>query len=444
MEDDSSYLFLADILTLFSLGQYFNPIDGMVVGGLLLIAVLLVFSALISGSEIAYFSINTDQQEILEKENGKGNKILALIDNPRNLLATILITNTLINIAIIVVAYSITSRWFNFGSSKMLEFLFQVVVVTFLLVLFGEVIPKVYATQQNIKLAKFMATPLSLLSKILSPFSKQMVSSSLLLEKKLAGKNALSTADINQAIDLTIGSNEAERNKDILKGIVQFGNITVKQIMQSRVDIVSATIKNDYQSILKKVRESGYSRFPVYDGDSDNIVGLLYAKDLLAHLNESNNYDWKALLRQPFFVPENKKIDDLLAEFKSRRMHMAIVVDEYGGTSGLVTLEDVLEEIIGEIKDEYDDEKEINFKKINDNNYIFEGKTMINDVCRVLAIDKSTFDEIRGEADSLAGLVLEMNGVMPKSGDVLTFERFKFRIITVNKTRIVKIKVTKE
>lgn len=435
--------------------------------GVLAILVLLVFSALISGSEVAFFSLNSNDLVLLEQEGHKSSKhILELKGKPRKLLATILISNNFINIAIVILAdyvlrtaippaaleslsSSLLSLWEAEPSPERIEsltkgigFLMTVVGVTFLLVIFGEAAPKVYGKINSLRLAKMMASPLKALQTVLNPFSSALVTTARMMEAKLAPANSLSSLtsreDIDEAIELTVSQeNDAIQEVDILKSIVKFGDVTVKQIMTSRVDVEAVDFRIDYLELLHVIRQSGYSRIPVYDTDLDNITGIVYAKDLLGHLNEGAGFEWQTLIRTDvYYVPEAKKIHDLLKEFQRQHLHMAIVVDEYGGSSGIVTLEDIMEEVIGEIRDEFDDEVEVYFKKIDDYNYLFEGKTMLNDLCRIVGIDTNTFNEAKGDADSLAGLILELTGHMPKPDEVVSHDDFKFKIVSANKRRI--------
>lgn len=440
--------------------------------GIAAIALLLACSALVSGSEVAFFSLTANDFEKLEQENGKSSKrILALKDRPRKLLATILISNNFVNIAIVILAEFVLMNVIPEGAfhnmangllslwgeptlerieywAEVLRFLVTVVGVTFLLVLFGEVAPKVYARINNLKLARLMSGPLSFLFGLFSPFSSALVNSTKVIERRLARTSAISPLasreDIDEAIELTVSQEQdAGQEVDILKSIVKFGDVTVKQIMCSRVDVVAVDFRIDYLELLAVIRESGYSRIPVYDNDFDNVTGILYVKDLLGRLNEPQGFEWQKLIRTDvYYVPEAKKIQDLLKEFQQQHLHMAVVVDEYGGSSGIVTLEDIMEEVIGEIRDEFDDEVEVVFKKIDDYNYLFEGKTLLNDVCRIVGIDTSTFNDIRGEADSLAGLILELTGLIPKPDEEVQYKNFSFKIISVSKRRIEQILFT--
>lgn len=431
--------------------QVFNdPFEvGVVIQYTLLMIIFLVFSAIVSSSETAFFSITLNQIHEMEKDGDKLDKaVIDFLNKPRSLLGTILIANNIFNLSIVVVSYnliqSVLSPEFQ-TNNVLLAFLVQVVLVTFLIVMFGEVIPKIYASNRNIKVARSTVQMLQFFYLILSPIVKVLIFSTNTIEKKLTGKNRNVTArDIDEAIDIAVEHNKDEFSRDtkILKGIVKFGNISVTEVMRSRMDTIAIEINTPFDKLLEKVRDSGYSRIPVYEGDFDNVEGILYAKDLLAHLEESADYNWHPLIKPALFVPESKKIDDLLEEFQSKRVHMAIVVDEYGGSSGIVTLEDVLEEVIGEIKDEFDDIQEIDYKKIDDYNYIFEGKTAINDICKVMNIPSESFEEIREDSDSLAGLILELKGELPKQGEILEFKNFTFRVIEMNSTRIVRLKVT--
>lgn len=441
-----------------------------VIVGLVGIVLLLMSSALISASEVAFFSLtHTDFDMLSDEESGSSQRILTLKDRPRRLLATILISNNFVNVAIVILSdfvvrnllsKAIFDQWadalMNIFSvshesgeflANAISFLITVVGVTFLLVLFGEVAPKVYARINSIKLAKFMSGPLTVLMRVFNPLSQLLVSSTRLIENRLAKsniRNLTSKEDIDEAIELTVSAEQgAEQEVDILKSIVKFSDVTVRQIMTSRVDIVAVDERIDYNELLKVAKDSGYSRIPVYENDIDNIVGILYVKDLLGHLNEEQQFQWQNLTRKNMlYVPEAKKISDLLKEFQLQHLHMAIVVDEYGGTSGLVTLEDIMEEIIGDIKDEFDDELEVEYRKIDDYNYIFEGKTLLNDMYRILNIEGDVFDEARGESDSLAGLMLELYGQLPKKDVEINYNHFRFKIVSVSKRRIEQVLVT--
>ena len=441
--------------------------------GLGAVILLLICSALISGSEVAFFSLNYNDFEKLENENEPNSaRILALKEKPRMLLATILISNNFINIAIVIISDFVLNKifpesvflgWANSllktfpflevvstaeTTAGVISFLIVIVGVTFLLVLFGEIAPKFYATINNLKLSRLMANPLTIMMILFSPVSRILVNWTNTIERRLAertkGSGLTSREEIDEAIELTaISDAEIEQEADILRSIVKFGDVSVTQIMRSRIDVIAVDYRISYQELLDVIKESGYSRIPVYTEDFDNVSGILYVKDLLGHLQEKPDFKWQDLIRtNVLFIPESKKIDDLLKEFQRMRMHMAVVVDEYGGSSGIVTLEDILEEIIGEIKDEFDDDNELIYRKLDENNYIFEGKTLLNDFCRVLGVDTSRFDEIKGESDSLAGLLLELYGELPIKDTEITYDTFSFKIVASNKRRIEQVLVT--
>ncbi len=415
---------------------------------LVLLVLLLLSSAMISGAEVAYFSLNDNNVDDLQKNmDDKNGRILQLLEEKQYLLATILVTNNFINIAIILVSAFILGYLLPDGMNELVKFLIEIVLVTFLLVLFGEVSPKVYASSNNIRLARIMAKPLVFLGKITYPITAILVNTTSIIENQIKNRydnnQQVSMEDIDQAIELSVtDTQDAKKEIRLLKSIVKFGNVSVKQIMHSRVDVTALEQQTGFHELLKLVRESGYSRIPVYDDNFDNVTGILYAKDLLEHLNKTDNFKWINIIRPAFFVPETKKIDDLLSEFQEKRVHIAIVVDEYGGTAGLVTLEDVLEEIIGEIKDEFDDDEELDYTKIDDNNFLFEGKTMLNDVCRIIGTDTTTFDDVKGDSDSLAGLILELAGRLPKVNRVIEYTNYRFLITAADQRRIVQVKVT--
>jgi putative hemolysin len=444
--------FITNLIQILNINDIFQPFqDNYIVWLDLVLMLSFVFgSALISSSETAFFSLSLQQLDELERSSDeKERKIAYLINKPRRLLGTLLIANNIFNLSIVVVSYSFFKSIFQptfFEQYKVLAFLIQVVLVTLFIVIFGEILPKVYATHNNIKVAKWTLSPISFFNFIFAPVVKILTATSNFVERRLqSGNKSVSAKDIDDAIDIAVNKNKDEFSRDtkILKSIVKFGNITVTEIMRSRMDVVAVDKEISFAELLNAVGESGYSRIPVYVGDFDKVIGILYAKDLLAHLEEPADYNWNHLIKPPFFVPESKKIDDLLEDFQIKRIHMGVVVDEYGGTSGIVTLEDVLEEVIGEIKDEFDDIHEIEFKKIDNNTFIFEGKTAINDVCKLMDLPQDTFENTRGEADSLAGLLLEIKGEMPKNSELLEIEGFVFRILEMNNTRIKKVKITK-
>jgi len=442
LEVDNPLNLLSAITTNLNIARYFEW-DPVVIPGLFVMLLLILLSALVSGSEVAFFSLSQGQIHELDMKRKKAQRISNFLNQPEKLLGTILVGNNLFNVAFIIVSYFMINKLFDFGSNLLAEGLFNAVIITSILVLFGEIIPKTYASKNNMKMAHTTINLLNGLYLMTSPLVKLLNSSSELIHKRLSMKESTMTdEDIDHAIELTVGETTSKNNMEILKGIVKFGNIAVKQIMQPRMDVVAVESSTQFDEFIRIVRDSGYSRIPVFEGDFDNVTGILYAKDMLAYLEEGPDFQWHSLQRAPFYVPESKKIDDLLEEFRHKRVHMAVVVDEYGGASGIVTLEDVLEEVIGEIKDEFDDEQEIQYKKIDEKSYLFNGKTQLNDVCRVIRIQTDTFDNVKGDADTLAGLILEITGTLPKSGDAINFENYTFKIITVNNIRIVRVQLT--
>lgn len=414
---------------------------------LVMVLLLLLFlSFVLSGSEVAFFSLTYKDINLLKsKQQPVYKRIVDLLEEPKTLLASLLIANSFINISIIIISNLLIDNMFNFEqfNAGWVEFLIKVLAVSFLLVLFGEVMPKVLATQNNIRFAKDFGAVVQAVSYTFAGMSKWLVKYSDIIEKKLANKSggSYSLEELDHAIDLTTNETASESEKNILKGIVKFRNISVKQIMKTRMDVSGIEHDTSFNELISTIRELNYSRFPVYKEDLDEVVGMIHTKDLLPYINENDAFNWHSLLRTPYFVHEQKPIEDLLREFQQKRIHFAVVVDEFGGTSGIVTLEDILEEVIGEIKDEFDEE-DSGYKKLDDNNYIFEGRTMIHDVCKVMDIPGDTFDEVKGESDSLAGLVLEIAGDIPKPAQVVITGDFEFTVLEVEKNRIQKIKVS--
>jgi len=404
------------------------------------ISFLIICSALISGSEVAFFSI--DPKKWNKKEEKISYKLIGkLLEKPNKLLATILIANNFVNVGIIILSTYITSSVFNFDSAPILKFGIQVVAVTFLLLMLGELIPKVFANQNPLKFARLMARPLMFLNKLFYPLSSLLVHSTSFIEKRFNSKGYnISVDDLSNVLDIAGENDTNVEEKRILRSIVEFGNIQVKEIMKSRVDVTAFSINTSFNEVKKEIIKSGYSRTPVYSESFDKIKGILYIKDLLPHL-DTPDFEWKTILRSPFFVPEGKMIDDLMREFQQKKIHLAIVVDEYGGTSGIVTLEDIIEEIVGDINDEFDDDG-VKFSKLDSLNFIFEGKTSINDALKILNLEFDYFDEIKGESDSLAGLILEMEGNIPAIGEILEFNHLTFKIESVDKRRIKRVKIT--
>ena len=404
---------------------------------------LLATSALISGAEVAFFALKPQDLEDLKSHKSRKSKLIEeFLSKPKQLLATILIANNFVNVGIIVLSTYISLNLFNFQGIEWLEFIVQVVIITFLLLLFGEVLPKVYANNNPISFARLMTFPLLYLQKALKPASSLLIASTRIIDKRAKNKgHNLSVDDLSNALKLTSTENENRDEQKMLEGIVKFGNTDVKQIMRSRIDVTSLSDAVTYSKVLETIQETGFSRIPVFKESFDNIIGVLYIKDLLPHLKESNDFKWTNLLREAFFVPENKKIDDLLNEFQEKKIHLAVVVDEYGGTSGIVTLEDVIEEIVGDISDEFDDD-ELVYSKLDNNNFVFEGKTALNDFYRIVNIEGLEFEEAKGEADSLAGFILEVTGKIPLKGEKIEFNDFLFTIEGVNKRRVTRIKTT--
>lgn len=403
--------------------------------------ILLFFSALISGSEVAFFSLSpADKDEIENKRVSSSDVLSKLLAKPKRLLATILIANNFVNIAIVILSSYIADALMPQSFSVAIQLFIQIGLVTFLLLLFGEVIPKVYANAKPLVLANFMANPIYYLRVALQPFSEILVRSTQFIDKRIKKKgHNISVDELSQALELTSDEKTNEDDQKILKGIVNFGNTDVKQIMTSRVDTVAIEINKNFTEVIEIILNSGYSRIPVHEDSFDNIKGVLYIKDILPHLAKEN-LDWKPLLRKPFFVPENKKIDDLLKEFQSMKIHLAIVVDEYGGSSGIITLEDILEEIVGEISDEFDDD-DLVYSKLDDFNYIFEGKIALKDMYRVLGIEGDDFEEAKGEADTMAGLVLELFGKIPKKNEKIKLNDYQIVIDAADKRRVKRVKL---
>ncbi len=435
--------------------------------GFFILFILLICSALVSGSEVAFFSLSPTDVETLKKSTtGASKRIIRLRDKPRKLLATILISNNFINIAIVILSDYLISHLLGderilamgeyFSSvlpggfeaesiGKLCNFLITIVGVTFLLVLFGEVAPKIYAKLNNVRFAHFMARPMVLLSGLFRPLSSVLVNWSSKMESrfifKRSGIDDDSKEELDKAIQLAVDSDEEEAG--FLRGIIKFGNVSAKQIMKSRVDVVAVEINETYDKIIQIIKESGFSRIPVYKEDFDDVVGILYVKDLLGQSDKEPDFPWQDYIRaNVMYVPESKKIDDILKDFQAKKIHMAIVVDEFGGSAGILTLEDIMEEVIGEIKDEFDEDEEVDYVKINATNYIFEGKTLLHDAARIIGEEKNVFDAYKQDADSLAGLLLNNLGQIPKKDREISLSHFKFKIVSVTKRRIEKIHLT--
>lgn len=410
--------------------------------------ILLGCSALVSGAEVAFFGLSpTEIKEIEEKKTNKGKLIVQLLDRPKKLLATILIANNAINIGVVLLFNNIGDILFAdlhyliFGIIP-LRFMMEVVVVTFSILMFGEILPKVYANRNKLTFAFFMAYPLKVLDFLFSPLSLPMREITLYMHNKLGRqKSSLSIDQLSQALELTSDGDTTKEEQKILEGIVSFGNTDTKQVMSPRIDIFALNEDMKFVEVLEEIKKNGYSRIPVFSDNMDNVLGVLYVKDLLPYIDRKT-FNWVSLIREPYFVPENKKLDDLLLEFQSKKNHLAVVVDEYGGTSGIVTLEDIIEEIVGDISDEFDDEDLI-FSKLDDYNYIFDGKTALKDFYKVANIeDEEDFEDKKGESETIAGFVLEIVGGFPKRGETVVFKDYQFVVESLDKKRLKQIKVT--
>ena len=416
----------------------FKPLSLSIIAEICAMVLLLFFSALISGSEVAVFSLSPqNMREIEDAQTNKNKKLLKLLRMPEKLLATILIANNFVNIAIVILSTYITSSLIDFSQAPTTGFVVQVVAVTFLLLLFGEIIPKVYAAQFALRFSRYMALPLIFLEKVFRPLGTILIKSTSLVNKRISKKQNISMDDLSQALELT--ADEMTDEMEILEGIVKFGNINVDEIMKARVDVIAVDIHTIFSKLKQVIIDSGFSRIPVYERDFDNVRGILYVKDLLPHHHKPNTFRWQSLIRPPYFVPETKKISDLLEEFQTKKNHMAIVVDEYGGTSGLISLEDILEEIVGDITDEHDDEQDF-YSIEDDGSYLFEGKTLLNDFFKLIDIDDDIFDKVKGDADTLAGLILEMKGEIPHKKEIFEYKGFEFIIEAADNRRIKKIR----
>ena len=414
----------------------FGAIMAIVIAGILLIA-----SGFASGSEIAFFSLTpNDLNELDEEKNPVDAKIKKLREDSERTLATILISNNLVNVTIIMLCNYFFSQVIHFGNAVWLEFLIITVLLTFLLLLFGEIMPKVYCGQHALAVCRTFAGVILGLSKVFRPLSNILISTGVIAEKVTMKENrVLSVDELEQALELT-DKDELKEEKNMLEGIVRFGDETAKEVMTRRQDVVALDFRSSFPDVLKCIVENNYSRIPVYQGSMDHIRGILYIKDLLPHLSKPANFRWQSLIRPPYFVPETKKIDDLLRDFQENKVHIAIVVDEFGGTSGIVTLEDILEEIVGEINDEYDEEEKI-YVRLNANTYVFEGKTILSDFFRIMNIDDEMFEDVQGDADTLAGLMLELKGDFPNLHETLTYKNYTFEMVEMDEHRISKIKV---
>jgi putative hemolysin len=414
--------------------------DYKIIIGFVILAGLLVISGMMSGSEVAYFSLSPDDIEKFKNSKSKRSQaVFRLYSMPERLLSTILAANSTINIAVVLLSAFISSKLFDFSANPIIGFIIEVVVITFMLLLFGEIMPKVYASRHNAAFARFMAIPLKVIMKFFYPVTSLLILSSSFVRKRTGIKRSnISMDDLSDALELT--SDSLSEDEKILKGIVNFGNINVSAIMCSRIDVTAVDIKSGFSKIIPVITESGFSRIPAYSESFDNVKGILYAKDVLPYINNSDSFKWQSLLRAPYFVPETKKINDLLKEFQIKKIHMAIVIDEYGGTAGIITLEDILEEIVGEITDE-SDEDELLYRKVDNRTYIFEGKILLNDFNKIFNLENDPFNIVRGESETLAGLILELTGEIPKKDKIIKYRGFTFRIESVDRRRIKEVEV---
>lgn len=438
MDPDS---FLCRLADLFNGVTVTAPSIGAIIA--LILAVLLLYaSGFISASEIAFFSLSpSDLNDIEQQNHSSDGKVRMLLNDSETLLATILIANNFVNVTIIMLCNYFFASIINFGASVILEFIVITVILTFLLLLFGEIMPKIYSAQNTLKFSRFAAPILMALEYIFKPISYLLVHSTCVVNKCVAKKNYnISVNELSHALELT-DKNEISEENNILEGIIRFGGETAKEIMTPRLDVVDLDIKCPFKDVLKCIVENAYSRIPVYSGSKDNIKGILYIKDLLPHLNKTDNFRWQSLIRPAYFVPETKMIDDLLKDFQANKIHIAIVVDEFGGTSGIVTMEDIIEEIVGEINDEYD-EDERTYVKLSDDAYIFEAKTLLTDFYKITRLDPDIFEQISGDADTLAGLLLEIKGEFPTLHEKLQYKNYVFEVLEMDNRRILKVKFT--
>jgi putative hemolysin len=432
-----------DILSVLA-EQFFTGFPVEALYSLIALVVLIVFSALVSGSETAFFSLKPADIEAMRSSIHKKDKlVLQLRLRPKRLLATILISNNFVNVAIVMVSTYLTSLIFNLEGFPLLAFVIQVVVITSVILIFGEIIPKIFANKEPVMLSNLMVKPLNFLLKFFYPLSILLVRSISLIDKKInvKGQN-ITVSELSDAIEMTVDDSVPEDEKMILKGIASFIDMEASEIMQSRVNVTAVDIKDPFASVMEVVISSGYSRIPVYEETFDKVKGILYIKDLLPFLDVKEKKDWHKLIRLPFFVPENKRINDLLQEFREKKIHLAIVVDEYGGTSGIITLEDIIEEIVGEISDEFDiEDSHFSYRRISPKRFVFEAKTPLIDLCKILDVEDEVFDEVRGESDSLGGLILELEGNIPEKGTVVIFDNFTFTITDATERMIKEVEV---
>ncbi len=416
------------------------PLHWQLITGLALLFLFTFFSALLSGAEVSFFSLGRNRVEDLSKSGSKRDLLIVrLLNKPGQLLASILIAKNFFNVGLIISGIWLVHPVFQASWGPVLVYLVEILGFTLFILLFAEVLPKIYAGQHAGSFTRFMAMPILLIDRVCQPFSRVLIGSASIVNRVIQKKQKLSIEDLSDAFDME-DEDISEENK-ILKGIIKFGNIDVKEIIKSRVDVTAVEIETPLEDLLSRIISSGYSRIPVYEDDFDHVRGILYAKDLLPYFKKEEPFRWQSLIRPPHFVSETKKIDELLKEFQSKKIHMAVVMNEYGGTSGIVTLEDIIEEIVGEIKDETDIE-EFLYYRINEHNYIFEGKTSINDFCKIIGVDDSEFDKIKGDSESLAGLILQLHGEIPEKNRTISYKRYDFTIKSADERRIKRVKVT--
>ncbi len=429
--------------------QFFIGFSIEAIVSIIVMIILIIASGMVSGSETAFFSLTPANMDTLRSGTHRNDKlILQLREKPKRLLATILISNNFINVAIVILSTYITTLLFNLNTFPVLTFVLQVIIITSVILVFGEIIPKIFANKEPLAIASLIARPMKTLVAFFKPMSSILVNSTSFIDKRMGtGGHNFTMSELSEAIDLTVDETAPEEEKMILKGIAKFGEIEASEIMQSRVNVTSIDGALSFNEMKEIVLASGFSRIPVFEETFDKVLGILYIKDLLPYLDQNEKPDWPRLIRPAFFVPENKKINDLLQEFRTKKIHLAIVVDEYGGTSGIITLEDIIEEIVGEISDEFDkDEHQFKFKKISSLSYLFEAKTPLNDLCKILEITDDYFDEVKGESDSLGGLILEIEGVIPEKNTIVSYKQYEFTITDADTRKIneVKVKINKE
>lgn len=412
--------------------------------GFIVLLLLILSSGFVSGSETAFFSLNPPDFEVLRNSRKSNDKILiSFRSKPKELLATILIANNLINVGIVILATYLSAMLFDFGENRVLAFVVEVVSITSIILVFGEIIPKILANKKPLIIAGLMAKPLNVMMLVFKPFSILLVRSTKIIDKKIGKKGqSISMSEISDAIEITADESVPEEEKMILKGIATFGEKEASEIMQSRVNVTALDVNLSFSEVMKIVSSSGFSRIPVYENTIDKVRGILYIKDLLPINNKQEDFDWRAIIRPALYIPENKKLNDLLQVFREKKTHLAIVVDEYGGTSGVLTLEDIIEEIVGEISDEFDrEDQQFKYKKLSENMYRFEAKTPLNDLCKILELTDDFFDEVKGESDSLGGLLLELEGKIPEKNARIVFKQFEFDVIDVDSRKINEVKV---